>query len=56
MIPLPKFKDLLGPEAAAMTEEEIRDARAAIYQLVEIAFDFWQQEKRRKNIVNSISL
>ena len=56
MIPLPKFKELLGPEYSTMTDEEVKEAREAIYQLAEIAFDFWQQEKGKTDIVNSPSL
>jgi hypothetical protein len=56
MIPLPKFKELLGPEAIAMTDEEVGMARETIYQLVEIAFDFWQQENGKTDIVNSACL
>ena len=56
MIPLPKFKELIGSDSTTMTDEEVKEVREAIYQLVEIAFDFWQQEKGKTNIVNSVGL
>ena len=46
MIPLPKFRELIGSESAHMTDEEVSEIRGTIYGLIEIAFDFWQQEKQ----------
>ncbi len=44
MMPLPKFKELLGEEGLSMSDEEVEKAQQALYQLAEIAFDFWQTE------------
>ena len=46
MISLAKFKELMGDEARDMTDEEIEKIRDAQYKLAELAFEFWQKEKR----------
>ncbi len=51
MIPLPKFKELLGQEAHGLTDEEIEQIRDAQYQLAELAFGVWAKNKGLKAIL-----
>ena len=41
MIPLDKYKKLLGETGESMTDEEIKKVRDLQYQLVDILFDSW---------------
>lgn len=50
MITLPKFRELIGSDNTEMTDDEVEAVRQSIYQLAEIAFDFWQQEKSPKTL------
>lgn len=43
MITLPKIRELIGPDNTEMTDDEVETIRQNLYQLAEIAFDFWQQ-------------
>lgn len=45
MIPLPKYKSLLGEEGQSMTEEELLASEEAVYQFAEIAFALWAKQK-----------
>lgn len=50
MIPLDKFKKLLGATGENMTDDEIKKVRDLQYQLVDLLFDSWIDgiEKRHK--------
>ena len=45
MIALSKYKKLLGEDAKAMTDDEIRQLRDAQYQLAHLAFEKWKKER-----------
>lgn len=47
MIPLSKFKELTEAEGLQLTDEEAEEARENIYQLLEIAFDFWIKDNKK---------
>lgn len=50
MIPLDKFKKLLGATGENMTDDEIKKVRDLQYQLVDLLFDSWVDgiEKKHK--------
>lgn len=48
MIPLAKFKKLLGKYAENLSESEVEQIRLDMYQLADTAFDVWVKEKRLK--------
>lgn len=48
MVPLAKFKELLGYEAKGMTDEEIEKIRDAQYGFARLAFEKWAKEKNLK--------
>ncbi len=48
MISIEKFKQLLGSEAQNLTDKEIEQIRDSQYQLADIAFDMWQEDKKDK--------
>lgn len=45
MIPLTKFKQLLGDYGKALPDAEIEKIRQDMYVLADISFDFWEQDK-----------
>lgn len=47
MIPLPKFKELLGYEAIDMMDEEIEKLRDHQYAWANLIFDDWLEKKNR---------
>lgn len=48
MIPLAKFKILLGKYAENLTDSEVEQIRLDMYQLADTAFDIWVKEKQLK--------
>lgn len=51
MISIEKFKQLLGSEAQNLTDKEIEQIRDSQYQLDDIAFDMWQEDKNNKKTI-----
>lgn len=49
MIPLTKFKQLLGGYGKALADDEIEKIRQDMYVLADISFDFWEKDKGLKN-------
>lgn len=49
MIPLQKFKDVLGEEGKDLTEEEILKLKDQMEKLAEVLFDMWLREINPKN-------
>ncbi len=45
MIPLTKFKQLLGDYGKALPDAEIEKIRQDMYVLADISFDFWEKDK-----------
>ena len=45
MIPVDKFRDLLGKEAKGMTDKEIEKVRDLEYQVADAVFDLWLRER-----------
>jgi len=45
MIPITKFKELLGDEAKDMSDEEIEELRSCQYAWAEFIFDDWAEKK-----------
>lgn len=55
MISIEKFKQLLGSEAHNLSDKEIEQIRDSQYQLADIAFDMWQEDKKyNKTICNKL--
>lgn len=50
MVPLPKFKELLGDEATNMTDKEIEKLRDHQYAWSNLIFDDWLEKKNRANV------
>jgi len=48
MIPLPKFKQILGDVAKNLSDEEIEKIRDAQRDLAEVVFEQWFKEKHNK--------
>ena len=48
MIPIPKFKELLGDEAKNMTDKEIEELRNAQYAWASLIFEDWAEKKGLK--------
>ena len=48
MIPLPKFKELLGDEAINMTDKKIEELRDAQYAWASLIFEDWAEKKGLK--------
>jgi hypothetical protein len=46
MISLDDFKNSLGDYAKRFTDEELEKLRQDMYQLADIAFDVWVQERK----------
>ncbi len=44
MIPSAKFKTLLSTHAELLSEEDIEQLRAEMYQLADIGFDLWEKD------------
>ncbi len=44
MIPLTKFKQLLGEYGKALADDEIEKIRQDMYVLADISFDFWEKD------------
>lgn len=42
MIALSEFKILLGPDAAALSDNEVEQIRMEMYQLADLAFESWK--------------
>jgi len=49
MIPLDKFKKLLGTTGENMTDDEIKKVRDLQYQLVDLLFDSWVDSIEKKH-------
>ena len=47
MIPLDEFKELLGPTADTLSEEEILKIREMVYELGNIMFDVWLRQRNK---------
>jgi hypothetical protein len=47
MISLEEFKELTEQDGVQLSDEEAEEARETIYQLLEIAFDFWIKKKAK---------
>jgi hypothetical protein len=45
MIGLSKYKKLLGEDAKAMSDDDIRQLRDAQYQFAHLAFEKWKTER-----------
>lgn len=57
MITIEKFKQLLGSEAQNLTDKEIEEIRDSQYQLADIVFDMWWEDKKEnKKKENTITL
>lgn len=54
MISIEKFKQLLGSEAQNLTDKEIEQIRDSQYQLADIAFDMWQEDKKIKKLGSAL--
>ena len=48
MIPLQEYKDVLGPLADTLTEEEILKVRDNQDKMAEIFFNMWIKERNKK--------
>lgn len=46
MISISKCRKLIGIKAKNMTDEEVEEVRDQLYQLANLAFDNWLEEKR----------
>ncbi len=45
MIALSKYKKLLGEDAKAMSDDDVRQLRDAQYQFAHLAFEKWKKER-----------
>jgi len=45
MLPLSKYKKLLGEDVKGMSDEEIRQLRDAQYRAARLAFEKWKKER-----------
>ena len=52
MISLSQFKELTDSEGLSLTDEEAEKAREVLYQLLEIAFDFWLLKDEQTSLDN----
>lgn len=48
MIPLSKFKELIGQNGQTLTDEQLEIIRRDMYVLTDMAFDFWEQDRGLK--------
>lgn len=51
MISVEKFKQLLGSEAQNLTDKEIEEIPDFQYQLADIAFDMWREDKKNDELL-----
>jgi hypothetical protein len=56
MMPLSKYKSLLGEEGQSMTDEELLASEEAVYQFSGMAFILWQNEKQLKRLPSKFTL
>lgn len=45
MIPVDKFRDLLGEEADGLTNKQIEEIRDLEYRIADAVFDLWLRER-----------